>query len=110
MKTQKEIFAWLRSNCGRTLGGLTDTDTAALVTSVNLTNLIAYPQAPLDLFAAYRAIINAMQPHNRWMAYHAIAMELDWSYRRMVWDHARLDPADIPAFKCAYEPGGSARS
>jgi len=107
MKTQKEIVRWLKANCGKTCtGGLTSTDADALVTSVNLTNLISHPTAPQDLFMAYRAIVLAMQPHTRWMAYHTIAMELDWSHRNMIWEQACLPEGDKPVHKCAFEPGG----
>ena len=110
MKTQKEIFKWLKENCGKhCLGGLTSTDTCALVASVNLSNLISYPSADAELFAAYRAIVNQMQPHNRYQAVHAIAIELDWSHRFMIWAAAKLDEADMPKHKASWEPGGTAR-
>ncbi len=110
MKTKNEILKWLRANCGKTCcAGLTSTDVFALVTSVGLCNLIGYESAPLELFAAYRSIVLQMQPSTRWLAYHAIAIELDWSHRGMIWAHAVLPEDDKPARKCAWEPGGSAR-
>jgi hypothetical protein len=103
MKTQKEIFSWLRGNLGpHCLGGLTSTDAACLVTSVNLTNLICSPKAPPPLFAAYRAIIEQMLPHNRRLAYHAIACELDWGQRDMIWTAAACPPLDNPG-RCKFE-------
>lgn len=105
MKTQKEIFSWLKSNLGqRCLAPLTNSDTYALVASVNLSNLISYDSAPAELFAAYGAIVRAMQPHTRWLAYHAIACELDWSHRNMIWTAARLPEGDKPAGRCEFEP------
>src|SRR5690348_11828568 len=77
MKTQKEILKWLQANLGsRCTAPLTSTDCYALVTSVNLSNLISYSSAPTELFAAYGAIVRQMQPHTRGLAYHAIACEL----------------------------------
>lgn len=111
MKTQKEIFTWLKANCGKgCTGALTSTDTYALVTSVALCNLISYESAPEELFAAYHAIVSQMQPNTRWLAFHAIAMELDWSHRFMIWNKADLPDADKPTHKCAFEPDGTARS
>jgi hypothetical protein len=83
-------------------GSLTSTDTYALVTSVNLSNLISYDTAPENLFEAYAAIVLTMQEHTRGLAYHAIACELDWSHRRMIWNIAGLDPF-IPPTKCGGE-------
>lgn len=104
MKTRKEISKWLQENCGKgCTGALTSTDTYALVTSVSLCNLISYPEAPKELFQAYGAIVRQMQPHTRWMAYHAIAMELDWSHRNMIWAAAELPEGDKPAHKCKFE-------
>jgi hypothetical protein len=75
----------------------------ALVTSVNLCNLIGYASAPPELFIAYGAIVRQMQPHTRGLAYHAIACELDWPHRDMIWDLARLADEDKPKCKCAFE-------
>lgn len=103
MKTQKEIFSWLKANLGpRCLGVLTSNDVAALVASVNLSNLISYESAPDDLFFAYRCIVEAMQPQSRFLAYHAIACELDWSHRRMIWERAGL-AGQIPTSRCVHE-------
>lgn len=104
MKTQKEILKWLQANLGtRCTAPLTSTDCYALVTSVNLSNLISYSSAPPELFIAYGAIVRQMQPHTRGLAYHAIACELDWSHRDMIWEQAQLSPDDKPKCKCAFE-------
>lgn len=71
-----------------------------------MTPLISYAGAAPELFAAYRAIVTEMQPKCRWLAYHAIAMELDWSHREMIWAAAGLPEGDQPARKCSFEPGG----
>jgi len=104
MKTQKEILRWLQANLGgRCTAPLTSADCYALVTSVNLCNLISHPGAPPELFDAYRAIVRQMQPETRGLAYHAIACELDWSHRDMIWELSRLPADDKPKHKCAFE-------
>lgn len=103
MKSDKEIFRWLKANLGnRCLGVLTSHDTAALVTSVNLANLISYESAPERLFFAYNNIVSEMQPAARHLAYHAIACELDWSHRAMIWTRAGLGA--IPSTICEASP------
>lgn len=107
MKTQKEIAKWLRSNCGKYCTGvLTSHDWNALVASVALTPLISWEGAPTQLFAAYRAVVMEMQPQSRWLAYHAIAMELDWGHRAMIWAVAVLPECDKPSRLASFEPGG----
>ena len=116
MKTPKEILTWLKNNLGpRAIAGLTSTDTYALVTSVNLSNLIGYNTAPRELFKAYHSIVMQMQEHNRRLAYHAIAMELDWSHRNMIWTQAETCTGipfyeqgfnRRPTVKCCFEEGG----
>jgi hypothetical protein len=104
MKTQKEILKWLQANLGRhCTAPLTSTDCYALVTSVNLCNLIYHPSAPPQLFTAYGYIVRQMQQHTRWLAYHAIACELDWSHRDMIWRLADLPAGDKPKCKCTFE-------
>lgn len=103
MKTSKEILKWLQANLGaRCTAPLTSTDVYALVTSVNLSNLISYPSAPTELFLAYGAIVRQMQPHTRGLAYHAIACELDWSHRDMIWAAADL-LSEKPGTVCQFE-------
>jgi hypothetical protein len=103
MKTQKEIIRWLQANLGkRCVAGLTSTDTYALVASTNLSNLISYDTAPSELFQAYAAIVRQMQDHTRHLAFHAIACELDWSHRAMIWSCAGL-VNEIPTSKCEGE-------
>lgn len=110
MKTPNEICSWLRANCGRDcFAPLTSMDVAALLASVHITPLISHEHAPNDLFAAYGAIVRQMQPQTRWLAFHAIAIELDWPMRLTIWQLASLPEEDIPKGKAAYESGGSMR-
>ena len=103
MKSQKEILKWLQNNLGKgAIGALTSHDVHALVTSVNLSNLVSWSGAPPELFDAYRCIVHQMQSHTRYLAYHAIACELDWSHRRMIWTQAGME-AEIPAVRCQFE-------
>lgn len=102
MKTQKEILAWLRANLGKhATAGLTTSDTQALVASLALANLISYAGAPEDLFQAYSAIVRAMQPELRHLAFHAIACELDWGHREMIWERAGL--GEPPRSRCVFD-------
>lgn len=108
MKTSKEIFKWLRANCGKNCTApLTSHDVNALCAAVALTPLVSWAGAPAALFAAFGAIVREMQPHTRWLAYHAIAMELDWDHRSMIWTAAGLPEGDKPARLASFEPGGS---
>ena len=110
MKTQSQIFTWLRNNCGKKcLSPLTSQDTTALLASVALCPLISYQNAPLQLFIAYGNIVLEMQPGTRWLAYNAIAIELDWSHRSMIWRRAGLPEGDKPSQLCAFEPLGKMR-
>lgn len=108
MKTSKEIIKWLQANLGgrHATAGLTSTDTHALVTATNLSNLISYESAPARLFQAYGAIVEEMQPTTRHLAFHAIACELDWSHRMMIWTRAGLTDGRGrgPAIRCLCEP------
>ena len=103
MKTKNEILKWLRANLGkRCTAPLTSSDVYALVTSVNLCNLISYECAPRKLFEAYHSIVTEMQTHTRHLAYHAIACELDRSHREMIWHCAGLTK-DFNT-RCEFEP------
>ena len=105
MKTQKEILAWLRANLGKhATAGLTTSDTHALLASVALANLISYQSAPEELFAAYSVIVRTMQPELRQLAFHAIACELDWGHREMIWERAGL--GEPPRSRCVFDRSG----
>jgi hypothetical protein len=104
MKTSTEIFRWLKANCGKQcLAPLTSHDTNSLLASVAITPLISWSSAPPELFAAYRAVVLEMQPQTRWLAFHAIAMELDWNHRFRIWQQAGLPKEDMPKHKAAFE-------
>lgn len=110
MKKATEIWSWLRANCGnRCLAPLSSHDTNALLAALAMTPLISWDGARPELFAAFRAIVMEMQPHTRWLVYHGIAMELEWSHRGMIWSNAGLPEGDKPARLAAFEPGGCGR-
>jgi len=110
MKTPTQTLRWICEQAGpKSLAGLTHHDTVALLASVAMLPLISYDGAPAELFFAYRAIVLQMQPKMRWAAYHAIASELDWSHREMIWRAAELPQGDKPTFLAAWERGGSAK-
>jgi hypothetical protein len=103
MKTKTQLLSWLRANLGpRALGVLSSHDVDALLAATALCPLISWRGANLDLFTAYGAIVREMQPHARHLAFHAIAGELDWGHRAMIWDCAGL--GDLPTTKCQHEP------
>lgn len=107
MKKPSEVWTWLRANCGnRCLGALSSHDSNALLAALALTPLVSWDGAKPELFAAFRVIVLEMQPQCRWLVYHAIAMELDWSHREMIWRNAGLPEGDKPAIKASFEPGG----
>lgn len=103
MKTQSQLLKWLQANLGKQCTApLTSHDTNALMASVALCPLISWAGAPQELFDAYAAIVRQMQPHTRPLAYHAIAAELDWGHRLMIWTCAGLQP-EIPETRCQFE-------
>jgi hypothetical protein len=104
VKTDKELLAWLKANLGPVTGALTSHDMHALRASVALTPLLSWSGAEPGLFDAYRSVVLEMQESTRWLAYHAVAFELDWGHREMLWQGAQVPTA--PHGKCAYEPGG----
>lgn len=95
MKSRNEILRWLNANRKRCTGGLTSTDTVALVTCVNMSNLVSYASAPPALFEAFRVVALQMQDSTRWLLFNAIACELDWSHRSMIWIVAELPKDDM---------------
>ncbi|MDE2104497.1 MAG: hypothetical protein KGL39_45095 [Patescibacteria group bacterium] len=112
MKTPKEIRSWLIANLGpRALAPLSSHDWNALLASVALTPLISHESAPPRLFTAYANIVMEMQEHTRWLAFHAIAMELDWGHRFMIWEQSNHhrdfeQPLMPPTSLCCFESGG----
>lgn len=101
MKTK--LLRWLSNNLGkRSLGVLTSHDVDALLAATSLAPLISWEGAKPDLFKAYAAIVNEMQPAARHLAFHAIAFQLDWGHRAMIWHIAGL--GHIPETTCEAEP------
>ena len=90
MKNAKEIIRWLKANNHQT-GGLTSHDVDALCASVALCPLISWTGAPPQLFDAYRAIVSEMQVALVPLAFEAIAIELDWGHREMIFTRAGLE-------------------
>ena len=95
MKSQNEILRWLNANRKRCTGGLTSQDVQALVTCVNMSNLVSYSGAAPELFDAFRAVAMQMQDSTRWLLFNAIACELDWGHRAMIWSVAGLPQNDM---------------
>ena len=103
------ISKWLREN-GMSLGGLTGQDWPALRSAVQIVELwcLSDSQGRTQAAIAFCAVVHAMQPNLRYLAYHSIAHVGDWSFREELWIAAQLPPLDdIPL--CNYEPGGAAR-
>lgn len=100
----RTIRNWLRLNLGPgALGVLTGTDVHALEAAVSIvaTYNRADQEAEAGLLDAFRAVVLAMGPNARHLAYHAIAHVLDWHNRASFWARAGLDP--IPVGRCANE-------
>ena len=120
MKTKNEILKWLRANLGRrAVAALTHHDMDALFASVAMTPLVSHAGSANELFKGYHAVVMQMQEHTRWLAYHTIAMELDWGHRDMIWMMAETVTGipfyeqgfnRRPAMKCAWEPGGGGQA
>jgi hypothetical protein len=98
------IGRWLREN-GHALGGLTGQDWPALRTAASIVDLwcSADSEGRVQAAIAFNAVVHAMPPELRYLAYHAIAHVGDWSHRDELWDKAQLSPLEhIPP--CKYEP------
>lgn len=93
---------WLKENLGpNCLGVLTGTDSRALDAAVHIVELIAFADRPAPLMQAFGAVVTAMQPTARHLAFHAIAHVLDWSDRSRIWDSAGLPW--FPVTRCKHE-------
>lgn len=107
MKTPTEIRRWLINNLGpRAIAPLTSHDWNALLASVAIAPLISHTGAPECLFKAYAACVLEMQEHTRHLAYHAIATELDWGHRQIIWDVSQLARTNPITTVCCFEAGG----
>jgi hypothetical protein len=97
------ISRWLKDNLGKNaLAGQTGTDQRALLAAVQIIELYSY-DLHQPLLAAFGAVVERMQEKQRFLAYHAIAHVLDWTYRKPVWIGAGLpELTNIPG--CIFEP------
>jgi hypothetical protein len=103
------VMPWLKSNLGqRCLAPLTGTDAKALAAAVHIIELYCYNPSAAAI-TAFRIVVLQMQPSTRHLAFHSIAHVMDWSDRTAIWEAAEL-PALNVQLRCAFEPGGSARS
>lgn len=100
------IARWLREN-GFSLGGLTGQDWPALKSAVHIVELWCASDSDGRRCAAvaFGAVVRAMQPQLRFLAFHAIAHVGDWGHRAELWAQAGLEPLErVPS--CKYEPQG----
>lgn len=99
------IFPWLKSNLGkRCCAGLTGTDVRALRAAVEIIELYSYHRTAAVL-KAFDHIVRCMQPSMQELAYHSIAMIMNWEDRDIIWVQCQLPPLSPQV--CAFEPGGS---
>lgn len=93
---------WLNENLGDATAALTGTDTRAINAAHAIIELYGYTESDASL-VAFGCVVREMQPGTRWMAYHLIAMVLDWDDRAVVWAKAGLPDFTKPV-RCKYEP------
>lgn len=85
-----ELHKWLKGNLGpQCLAPCTGTDFKALSAAVAIVDLYLYDFDGYGL-EAFRSVVLKMQPSTRHLAYHAIAMVMDWSDRAKLWKAAGL--------------------
>jgi len=102
----KSLYPWLRSNLGkRCLAPLTSCDAYALAAAVHLAELWGCTRSH-DVEQAFGLVVNQMQPHTRYLAFHAIAHCLDWGHRSELWIEAGLFLKGENLGQCSFEPGG----
>ena len=106
----KELFPWLTENVGSSaMGALTGTDASALKAAVHILLLMQYTSGVqrMELCAAFKAVVDCMQPTTMWAAYHSVAYVFDWEHRAQVWMECGLSryednhkpPSPLPACK-----------
>lgn len=82
---------WLKANLGpKSLAPLTGTDVDALNAAVAVSVLYRRVGNVGSMLTAYRECVIQMQPETRQVAYHAIAMVLDWEDRYRIWTRCGL--------------------
>ncbi|HWN09743.1 MAG TPA: hypothetical protein VNO50_10830 [Pyrinomonadaceae bacterium] len=108
MKTKppcETVLPWLKANLGKhCLAPLTSTDAKALAAAVQIIELYAYHPG-INVIDAFGEIVGCMQQSTQELAYHSIAMVMNWEDREPLWVAAGL-PAINPR-KCAFEPATS---
>lgn len=108
MKTQSQssrVLKWLRDNKINT-APLTGTDVKALLAAVEIIELYSYHDHQ-GVLTAFREVVLCMQEKTRGIAWHSIAMVMDWEDRDRVWTASGL-PVCWHGTRsiCAYEPEG----
>lgn len=99
----KKTRAWLKENLGKEcMAPLTSTDGLALDAAVAMLELFAYDRNELVL-QAFGAVVLRMQKSTRRLAYHAIAMVMDWEDRPKLWQRAGLEESGIEFGRCKHE-------
>jgi hypothetical protein len=88
------IIRWLRDN-GMSLGVLTHHDTTALLAATQIAALWMHGGDREAIATAFRNVVLEMQPHARYLAYHAIAHVGDWHNRPQLWHAAQLPQEDL---------------
>lgn len=100
--------AWLRANLGkRALAPLTSQDARALDAAASVAALWQYSQRQ-TVADAFGTIVLLMQATTQHLAFHLVAQVGDWEDRATLWNMAGL-PYPTGLYRCANEPGGSAR-
>ena len=97
---------WLLANLGdRCLAPLTSHDRVALDASVHIAELWGRSDAAnrAQSATAYALVVSQMQEHTRELAFHCIAMMLDWSHRAELWTEAAMPPIENPR-QCEFGP------
>lgn len=86
------VIPWLRANLGnQCTAPLTGTDARALAAAVQVAELYSYCPT-VTVATAFRYVVTEMQTTTRELAYHSIAMVMDWSDRDRLWTAAELTP------------------
>jgi len=85
----REIVRWLKAN-GLACGVLTGTDVRALAASCAILDVMCVAGRDSRLLDAYALTVSLMQPKAIHLAYHAIAMVMDWGERSVVFAMAGL--------------------
>lgn len=97
----ERLPSWLTANLGRGhLGALTGTDTRALYAAVQIVELFSYDRSP-RVAQAFGLTVSRMQEKTRYLAFHAIAMVMEWDTRFELWTLANLPPLPDGTPECA---------